>query len=450
MATISDEIKRIQGAKASIKSSIENKGVTVPSDAHLEEYPSYINKIEGGGGGGQSFKYVDNVSFNDYGMITGMRFTGSEIPSLAYEYSKLVDVEFTDNLRTIARGAFQSNYSLIEVNIPDSVTSIEQYAFSYCSGLKNVHLPSGINIINDYVFQSCSGLTEISIPDSVTSIKGSAFQNCSGLTEVNIPENVTSMGSSVFNQCISLKGATVLPTTPPTLGNNAVFDNTGMCPIYVKSNSLNNYKTAQNWSKYANRIVPIGWEYNYSSGTELRYSGETGTTNFTHLYKSIITYQDASAKGSNSLNLAYIGDEVTEIGERAFESCRKLSFVNISDNSRLEKIGEKAFYNCEIIKSINIPNGVTSIGNQAFIDCDNLKEIKIGTEITSIGDLAFYSCEKLEKVYVKADTPPTLGNYVFDNTNNCPIYVPENSVDVYKTAPNWSTYADRIQGYNFN
>lgn len=34
---------------------------------------------------------------------------------------------------------------------------------------------------------------------------------------------------------------------------------------------------------------------------------------------------------------------------------------------------------------------------------------------------------------------------VFIDTNNCPIYVPEASVDDYKTAEWWSDYADRIQ-----
>jgi hypothetical protein len=48
-------------------------------------------------------------------------------------------------------------------------------------------------------------------------------------------------------------------------------------------------------------------------------------------------------------------------------------------------------------------------------------------------------------VTVNAITPPTLGSNAFDSTNNCPIYVPAESVNTYKSATNWSTYADRIQ-----
>jgi hypothetical protein len=51
----------------------------------------------------------------------------------------------------------------------------------------------------------------------------------------------------------------------------------------------------------------------------------------------------------------------------------------------------------------------------------------------------------LTSVTCEATTPPTCDSYAFDNTNNCPIYVPSQSIDTYKSATNWSTYADRIQ-----
>ena len=39
----------------------------------------------------------------------------------------------------------------------------------------------------------------------------------------------------------------------------------------------------------------------------------------------------------------------------------------------------------------------------------------------------------------------TENSNAFDNTNNCPIYVPAESVSAYQSAPNWSTHASRIQ-----
>lgn len=43
--TIASEITRLQWAKADIKTSIENKGVSVPSDVKLDGYPPYIDRI---------------------------------------------------------------------------------------------------------------------------------------------------------------------------------------------------------------------------------------------------------------------------------------------------------------------------------------------------------------------------------------------------------------------
>ena len=73
-------------------------------------------------------------------------------------------------------------------------------------------------------------------------------------------------------------------------------------------------------------------------------------------------------------------------------------------------------------------------------------QLIIPNGVTTIEDYAFYQCSSLTSITVNATTPPTLdGIDCFDSTNNCPIYVPEESADAYKTATNWSEYASRIQ-----
>ena len=49
--SVASEIQRLQNAKASIKASIEAKGVTVPSETTLDGYSTLIDSISGGGGG---------------------------------------------------------------------------------------------------------------------------------------------------------------------------------------------------------------------------------------------------------------------------------------------------------------------------------------------------------------------------------------------------------------
>ena len=63
-----------------------------------------------------------------------------------------------------------------------------------------------------------------------------------------------------------------------------------------------------------------------------------------------------------------------------------------------------------------------------------------------IEENAFSNCTGLTSITIEATTPPSLPfGSGFRNTNNCPIYVPAESVDAYKSATYWSDYASRIQ-----
>ena len=110
------------------------------------------------------------------------------------------------------------------------------------------------------------------------------------------------------------------------------------------------------------------------------------------------------------------------------------------------KISNSAFNDCDSLTSVTIPSSVTSIGIQAFSGCDSLASVTIKDGATGIRDYAFYWCEALQSVTVEAIIPPVIGTGVFSrNHPNSVIYVPSESVETYKTATNWSTYASRIQ-----
>lgn len=95
--------------------------------------------------------------------------------------------------------------------------------------------------------------------------------------------------------------------------------------------------------------------------------------------------------------------------------------------------------------SVEIGDCVTSIDSSAFSSCSSLTSCTIGSGITSIGKAAFDGCNSLTSITVEATTPPALPSIALRQTNNCIIYVPSGSVDAYKAASGWSSYASRIQ-----
>ena len=147
-----------------------------------------------------------------------------------------------------------------------------------------------------------------------------------------------------------------------------------------------------------------------------------------------------------SLSSVTIPNSVVSIDSRSFSYCSGLTSVTIP--SSVTSIGGSvgyAFHHCYGLTSIDIPDSVTSIGQGAFHSCTGLTSVTIGSGVKNIGLSAFAFCSSLTSIVVEATTPPTIGNYVFSETNNCPIYVPTESVNAYKSADGWSTYSSRIK-----
>ena len=146
--------------------------------------------------------------------------------------------------------------------------------------------------------------------------------------------------------------------------------------------------------------------------------------------------------GCTSLTSIDIPSGVTSIGSSVFRDCTSLTSIEIP--SGVTSIGEFTFYTCRSLTSIAIPNSVTSIGEYAFSHCDSLTSCTIGSGVTSIGNQSFAYNGIIRKITIKAVIPPTIKYFTFYNTNNCPILVPSQSVNAYKSASGWSSVKSRI------
>ena len=156
------------------------------------------------------------------------------------------------------RYAFCKCYNLLSVTIPEGVTTIDSGAFQLCSSLTSITIPSSVKTIGYDAF-SGSGLVSITIPSTLESIGDQAFDTCRSLKTVIIEEGVSRIGFHSFYNCTNLISITINAKNPPRIdvsGSASAFDNTS-CPIYVPSNSVNTYQTAQYWNTYADRIKSI-------------------------------------------------------------------------------------------------------------------------------------------------------------------------------------------------
>lgn len=147
-------------------------------------------------------------------------------------------------------------------------------------------------------------------------------------------------------------------------------------------------------------------------------------------------------KGCSGLTSVAIPDNVTTIGSYAFSGCSSLTSITIP--SGVTVIDVALLQLCSSLTSVTLPSGVTSINSVAFSNCSRLTSITLYDNVTDIGNYAFYGCTALRAVYIYNPIPPTLGSFAFYATNNCPIYVPSESVELYKSATNWNSYASRI------
>lgn len=176
--------------------------------------------------------------------------------------------------------------------------------------------------------------------------------------------------------------------------------------------------------------------------------GSTTATNYSHKYSQggdyIITMTvnsgTISFEGTNGTNAYSIYGAKTNYLNRT-----RIKKIVFGDNT--SNIGESIFHYCYSLASITIPDSVTSIGNNAFVFCYGLASITIPDSVTSIGEYAFSNCYSMSEYHFKRTTPPTLADSnAFSNiASDCIIYVPQGSLNAYKTATNWSGYSSYMQ-----
>ena len=161
----------------------------------------------------------------------------------------------------IKERVFYGNSVVEEINMPHQITRVGIFAFRECRNLKKITLSNKIEELGDSCFWNCESLAEIHLPTSLKEIEPYAFWN-TAITEIDIPASVKEIGLGAFNRCskleiVYIRSEEVVKTF--FTGPYQVFSN---CPnlkkIYVPAELIEEYKTHEFWSLYADKFTAIG------------------------------------------------------------------------------------------------------------------------------------------------------------------------------------------------
>ena len=425
--------------------NLVGKEVTVRAYSNEGVYKSIIRPVNafaaGSWGGWKCVMEPEHVIFytsSDNSIVTPAAADafGAAIVSNEYVGSKGILI-FDGNVTQIGDHAFENCTTLTGITIPETVTSIGEYAFAGCSNLgsdntpanmthmlrnmipfrsgeTSIVIPNGVTSIGDYAFKDCTNLTSITIPNSVTSIGTGAFSGCDNLSDIDIPDSVTDLGDNLFAGCKGLTSI-VIPYGVTEIDDGAFAECSELVSVTIPETVTSIGRSAfESCFKLTDVMIP-------SSVTSIGHSAFASCT---------------------SLSSIEIPTQVTTIEGFTFWSC--YSLVNVTIPEGVTSIGYDAFDMCYSLTSITIPNSVTAIERRAFAE-SGLTGIIIPENVTSIEEWAFTECNALTHITVHAVNPPTdVTASSFADTNDCLIYVPSGSLNAYKTAAGWSSYASRI------
>lgn len=171
---------------------------------------------------------------------------------------------------------------------------------------------------------------------------------------------------------------------------------------------------------------------------------------------------------ASSFTVISLPPSVTSIANKAFQECFALKTLTIPEG--VVTLGTNVFYDCRALEKVYIPDGVTVLAASAVYNCASATEVRIPEHITALPDYfmlgscsihqfvvpegvvafgksVFSQCGSLKELWMKPLTPPTTGIYLLSGIPaDCVIYVPEESLEAYRAAENWTDFADKMVG----
>lgn len=278
----------------------------------------------------------------------------------------------------------------------------------------------------------------------------------SGATDIWLGNCITSFNTNIFGTnglYDNLSALTITTIVPPLY-----VDGSSSLPKHLKikvpCNSVHTYRTSKGWNSCANIIDSNEpncqiesfkarfYDANNNLIGELQRTYDANGTN--------ITSAETSPYASSAYRVE-LGDAFVRIQGEAFKDFKHITSLSLGNNVAF--INSNFVSGCKSLQTLEFPSDYESYFSSSLISlCDSLKKITIPSGTTGIYRTSIWYCNSLQSITILKENGvlPFLGSDsssagVFQNTNNCPIYVPSNLVNSYKSANGWSTVASRIK-----
>ncbi len=374
----------------------------------------------------------------DDGTYENTEYTVEKIGHSAFSAHKMRTLSFPCTVKTIEEMAFYYCTELQKVTVTGDahqLTTIERYAFSRCTSLQTFDPPATLTTLGDYAFAESTSLVNIEIGDELTDIGKGAFLNTGyvnndehwqndmlylGLhlikvrdgsqSTVEVKSGTLSISSAAFTGTTTVSKV-ILPSSLKLVDADAFKDCTTLTEVEFKGK-------AAEWFNI-NFVNDFSSPLHYGSPV-FHIDGAVGVVSI----PDHVTRIPAGTFRGTAITEIVIPENVTYIGEEAFENCLQLRTITVNSD-KISYIGKDAFKGSayyadasnwhndntvlyvgkylieardELSGSYTVEDGTITIANNAFQGCKGLTAITLDADLQYVGEYAFDQCDGLKTI----------------------------------------------------
>lgn len=313
-------------------------------------------------------------------------------------------------------------------------------------------------------FNNCKSLKKVSVPAIVSSVSTyRMFNGCSALSDVVF--NAETFGDQVLKEARSIKNVVLGSNVKTAILHSALENTYSPLNLYVGSgcNSISfsvGRDSALRSILFANIDVDAANTNYYSndgclyetSTNKLIVSRQRGEDEYT-LPSFVSSLSDSAFAGTDIKKVIIPSNVDTSTNTYLFKG--SLVEEAVFQNSMISLTGF-CFRDCKQLKKVTYPSTLTTFKGGVFYQCTSLTKFTIEAQVIGVNSEGSYGvferCTSLSALICLPENPPTAGINFIANTPIASgtgfIYVPDDSVDAYKAATNWSTYTSQIKPIN--